>query len=30
VFAILGALAFMSNVVIIMKSVVLEKELRLR
>jgi hypothetical protein len=30
VFAILGALAFTSNVVIIMKSVVLEKELRLR
>ena len=30
VFAILGALAFMSNVVIIMKSIVVEKELRLR
>jgi len=30
VFSILGALAFMSNVVIIMKSVVVEKELRLR
>ena len=30
VFSILGALAFMSNVVIIMKSIVVEKELRLR
>jgi ABC-type multidrug transport system ATPase subunit len=30
VFSIIGALAFMSNVVIIMKSVVVEKELRLR
>ncbi len=30
VFSILGALAFMSNAVIIMKSVVVEKELRLR
>ena len=30
VFAILGALAFMSNVVITMKSIVMEKELRLR